>query len=60
MTDKEKLEKVYDYVQSKEDTLYNKIGEEGCEVGSMGAWQCMCQATAFQEIRYLIEDLMEK
>ena len=57
MTDKEKLEKVYEYVQSREDYFYDKIDEY--EVGSVGNMQCMITATAFQEVRYLIEDLME-
>lgn len=57
MTDKEKLEKIYDFVQSQEDFFYDKIVEY--EVGSVGNMQCMFQATSFQKVRYFIEDLME-
>lgn len=57
MTDKEKLEKVYDFVQFREDYFYDKMSES--EIGSVGNIQCMFQAAAFQEVRYLIEDLME-
>ena len=57
MTDKEKLEKVYDFVLSQEDFYYDKIVEH--EVGSVGNMQCMFQAASFQKVRYFIEDLME-
>lgn len=39
MTDKEKLEKVYDFVQFREDYFYDKMNES--EIGSVGNIQCM-------------------
>lgn len=59
MTDKEKLEKVYEYVKAREDFFYKPIEEEKYELGSVGNMQCMFQASSFQEIRYFLEDLME-
>lgn len=60
MTDKEKLEKVYDFVKTQEDLFYKPIEEEKYEIGSMANMQCMFQATSFQKVRYFIEDLMEE
>lgn len=57
MTDKEKLDKIYDFALSQEDFYYDKIEEY--EIGSAAAIQCMFQATSFQKVRYFIEDLME-
>lgn len=59
MTDREKLEKVYEFVKAREDLFYKPIEEGKCEVGSMTYMQCTFQAASFQQIRYLLEDLME-
>ena len=60
MTDREKLEKIYDFVKRREDYFYQPIENGKYEVGSIGAMQCMFQASSFQQIRYLIEELMEE
>ena len=60
MTDKEKLEKVYDFVKAQEDFFYKPIEEEKYELGSMANMQCMFQATSFQKVRYFLENLMEE
>lgn len=60
MTDREKLEIVYDYVKRREDYFYQAIENGRYEPGSIGAMQCMFQAASFQQIRYLIEELMEE
>lgn len=59
MTDKEKLQKVYEYVQSQEDRFYKPIEDGKYEMGSLANMQCMFQASSFQRVRYFIEDLME-
>lgn len=58
MTDKEKLQKVYEYVQSQEDRFYKPIEDGKYEMGSLANMQCMFQASSFQRVRYFIEDLM--
>lgn len=60
MTDREKLEKVYEYVKTQEDLFYKPIEEGKYELGSVANLQCMFQAASFQRIRYLIEELMEE
>lgn len=60
MTDKEKLEKVYDFVKTQEDFFYKPIEEEKYEIGSMENMQCVFQAISFQKVRYFIEYLMEE
>lgn len=60
MTDKEKLERLYKYVQAREDFFYKPIEEGKYELGSLSNMQCMFQASSFQEMRYYIEDLMEE
>ena len=60
MSDKEKLEKVYQFVKAQEDCFYKPIEEEKYEIGSMANMQCMFQATSFQKVRYFIENLMEE
>ena len=59
MTDREKLEKVYEFVKAKENFFYKPIEEGKYELGSMANMQCMFQATSFQQVRYFLEDLME-
>lgn len=59
MTDKEKLQKVYEYVQSQEDRFYKPIEDGKYEMGSLANMQCMFQSASFQKVRYFIEDLME-
>lgn len=59
MTDKEKLEKVYKFVRDQEDFFYKPIEEGKYEIGSMANMQCMFQATAFQKVRYFVEELLE-
>ena len=60
MTDKEKLEKVYQFVRQQEDYFYKPIEEGKYELDSMKNMCCMLQATSFQKIRYFIEALMEE
>lgn len=60
MTDKEKLEKVYDFVKYCEDVFYKPIEEGKHEIGSVANLQCMFQASSFQRVRYFIEELMEE
>lgn len=60
MSDKEKLEKVYQFVKAQEDYFYKPIEEGKYEMGSMANMQCMFQASSFQKVRYFIEDLMEE
>ena len=60
MSDKEKLEKVYDFVKAQEDYFYKPIEEEKYELGSIANMQCMFQATSFQKVRYYIENLIEE
>ena len=59
MTDKEKLEKIYEFVRQQEDFFYKPIEEGKYELGSVANMQCMFQATSFQKIRYFIEGLIE-
>lgn len=60
MSDKEKLEMVYKYVKTQEDYFYNPIEDGKYEIGSMANMQCLFSATAFQKVRYFIENLMEE
>ena len=60
MSDKEKLEKVYEFVKSQEDYFYKPIEEGKYELSSMANMQCMFQATSFQKVRYFIENLIEE
>lgn len=60
MSDKEKIEKIYEFVKSQEDYFYKPIEDGKYELGSMANMQCMFSATAFQKVRYFIEDVMEK
>ena len=60
MTDKEKLEKVYEFVKAREDFFYKPIEEGKYELGSMANMQCIFQATSFQQVRYFLEGLMEE
>jgi hypothetical protein len=59
MTDKEKLDKIYQYVKMREDFFYKPIEECKYTLGSMQYMQCLFQSSSFQETRYFIEDLME-
>ncbi len=59
MTDKEKLEKIYEFVKHEEDRFYKPIEDGKYEAGSLGSLQCILQASSFQRVRYLIENLME-
>lgn len=60
MTDKEKLEKVLEFVTYMENKFYEPIEEGKYEVGSLAAMQCNFQASSFQRVRYFIEELMEE
>lgn len=60
MTDKEKLEKVYEYVKEQEEFFYKHIMEEKYELGSIANMQCLFQATSFQKVRYFLENLMKE
>lgn len=60
MTDREKLEKVYEFVRHQEDFFYKPIEEGKYELGSMANMQCMFQASSFQKVRYFLEGLMEE
>lgn len=60
MSDKEKLERVYEFVKAQEDYFYKPIEEGRYELGSMANMQCMFQATSFQKVRYFIESLIEE
>ena len=60
MSDKEKIEKIYEFVKEQEDYFYKPIEDGKYELGSMANMQCMFSATAFQKVRYFIEDVMEK
>lgn len=60
MSDKEKLEKVLEFVTHMENRFYKPIEEGKYEVGSLGALQCTFQASSFQRVRYFIEELMEE
>lgn len=59
MTDREKLEKVLEYVTKRENMFYKPIEDGKCKPGSPVAMQCMFQASSFQEARYFIESLLE-
>ena len=41
MTDREKLEKLLEFVKKKEDEFYKPIEDGKCEPGSLGAMVCM-------------------
>lgn len=60
MTDKEKLEKVLEFVTNMENRFYEPIEAGKYEPGSFGAMQCLFQATSFQKVRYFIEGLDEE
>lgn len=59
MTDREKLEKVLEFVTKNEDRFYNPIEEGKYEPGSLASMQCLFQASSFQKVRYFIESLLE-
>ena len=59
MTDREKLEKILEFVTEKEDKFYKPIEDGKYEPGSLGAMQCMFQAASFQETRCFVESLLE-
>lgn len=58
MTDRERLEKILDYVRKREDFFYDGLVKH--DPGSFAAMQCTFQASSFQEVRYLIEDMLEE
>lgn len=60
MNDKEKLEKVYEFVKAQEDYFCKPIEDGKCEPGSIAAMQCVFQAGSFQKVRCFIENLMEE
>lgn len=60
MSDKEKLDKVLEFVTHMENRFYEPIEEGKYEVGSLAAMQCIFQASSFQRVRYFIEGLMEE
>ena len=60
MSDKEKLEKVLEFVTHMENRFYKPIEKGKYEVGSLAALQCTFQASSFQRVRYFIEGLMEE
>ena len=60
MSDKEKIEKIYEFAKAQEDYFYKPIEDGKYELGSMANMQCMFSATAFQKVRYFIEDVMEE
>lgn len=47
MSDKEKLEKVLEFVTYMENRFYKPIEEGKYEVGSLAAMQCTFQASSF-------------
>ena len=58
MTDREKLEKIYEFVKQQEDYFYDRIDKH--EIMSVPYFQCLSNATQSQKIRYFIDELMEK
>lgn len=60
MSDKEKIDKIYEFVKAQEDYFYKPIEEGKYEIGSMASMQCIFQAGSFQKVRYFIENLMEE
>lgn len=60
MTDREKLEKVLEFVTQMEDKFYKPIEEGKYEPGSLASMQCLFQASSFQKVRYFIESLLEE
>ena len=59
MTDREKLEKVLEFVTQMEDKFYKPIEEGKYEPSSLASMQCLFQASSFQRVRYFIESLLE-
>lgn len=47
MTDKEKLEKIYDFVKAQEDFFYKPVEEETHKIGTIAYMQCIFQASSF-------------
>lgn len=60
MLNKEKLDKIHQYVKNKEDFFYKPIEEGKCELGSLAYMQCTFQASSYQDIRHFIESLIEE
>lgn len=60
MTDKEKLEKIYEFVRQQEDFFYKPIEEGRYGLGSVASTHCMLQAASFQKVRCFIEKLTEE
>lgn len=60
MSDKEKIEEIYAFVKAQEDYHYERIAKGEYEIGTVAHWHCLLQATAFQKVRYFIENLMEE
>lgn len=58
MTDREKLEKIYEFVKQQEDYYYDR--SDRCKYMSVSYFQCLSTATQSQKIRYFIDELMEK
>lgn len=60
MTDKEKLDKVLDYVTKEEDRYYDISGKAFDKGNMSGQLLHMAEATAFQRVRYFIEMMEEE
>ena len=60
MSNKEKLDKIHQYVKNKEDFFCKPIEEGECKLGSLAYMQCTFQASSYQDIRHFIERLMEE
>ena len=60
MTDREKLEKAYEFAKQREDFFYKPIEDGRYELGSLAQFQCQFQAASFQQMRYFLEELMEE
>ena len=59
MSDREKLEKVLEFVTKMENKSYEPIESGKCIIGSTAYMQCLFQATSFQKVRYFVEELLE-
>lgn len=55
----DKLEKLLGFVIKEEDRYYELAGKVLHEGNMIGNQMCIAQASAFQRVRYTIEDMLE-
>ena len=60
MTDREKIDKIYNFAKGREDFYYKFIEDETYELGSAQYFTALANGTAYGQIRDFIEHLLEE